>query len=370
MFEKIVKQLFCALLFSCLCPLAMAAILKNAAQPDIPEAVYIDLSKYITNVAFDKSWQVTGLPVGLHYENGVISGKLMKQEMGKHFFITLLPASKDGAKKPYSLDLQVVATEDVPSSRTSNRPFDKNYQTGETITPLTFRGYYNPSSSSSGLFFDHLWAFNSLSLRVTGLQDGAYDSGLTATYTPNNDSGTLTIQGTTSSSSHTYNVKIYASNVFGESAETQDFTITIGAAPETPTVTVAEQPTYIVGERVTNDEIATATAGAGQEYFNSAADITVAAEDTEGHTYPLSDFNLDDVITLGPNNTSAAVDITDISAAGVTNADRSPQNYVIRAVNNSGYSSIAHFTLTVDTEATKAQNKYRNAISPPRECDK
>ncbi|MBU1628598.1 MAG: hypothetical protein KKH06_00720, partial [Gammaproteobacteria bacterium] len=315
--------------------------------PVVPGNVRVELSKYIANSAFDDHWQVSGLPSELHYENGVISGKLTKQDVGKHFSVALVPASNDGAK-PCALNLQVVPQGDVPAPMSDNCPPDVSYSPGETITPLQYAGHYNPESSPKGLFYDDIWEFNSLSLTVTGLKDGDFDSGLKANYAPNDESGILTIQGTVSSVPHVYHVKIYATNLFGESTKTQDFTITVGKQIPLPSVNVSKQPTYTEGDRVTNDEIATASAGNGS-VFDDASAITVTAEDTQGHYYPLSDFNLSDEIKLSADHTSATIDLQDKDATGAAHPEKSAQNYVIQATNHDGQQAKNTFLLTVNT---------------------
>ncbi|MBN1684121.1 MAG: hypothetical protein JW855_01610, partial [Gammaproteobacteria bacterium] len=138
-----------------------------------------------------------------------------------------------------------VAAEEKPFP-TDFHPKDETYDKNVKIPDIQYKAL--------DLFNDPAELFNTLTLWVTGL-DG---SGLQATFTPDpeeKDNGTLVISGTTSNVDESYQVKIHAKNLYGESEQTQDFTITIGEAQK-PTVQVHQQPPYKIGQAVENQDIA------------------------------------------------------------------------------------------------------------------
>jgi len=227
-----------------------------------PGAIDLPIQKYIaSNDTNLNDYSVTGLPKQLTYNDGNIIGTLTKQNIGQYSvtiqnnltdnIVTLLLLVKNNEKQPYA--------------NPSYTPSDLKFATNYTIDPQKDGTFYHglvTEKTPKGLFVDPEWRMNTLKLSVTGLPS---DSGLTATFTPDptkQDNGTLTISGTTSNTPAVYHVQVHASNLYGDSTDTQNFTITVGEIQK-PSIDMNTQQFSFHQTGVSNDLTQYVHAGSG-----------------------------------------------------------------------------------------------------------
>ena len=171
---------------------------------------------------------VTGLPSGLAYSNGQVSGTVSQTAAAQDYTATI--TANDGTNADVTKDFTVTVT-DTNFSPVITDPGDKSYAQGAAITAFAI----TVTDADN----------DTLTVTVTGLPDG-----LSYSSTTKQVSGTVAKDAT----AQDYTATISADDGTN-TAVTQDFTVTVTDAEFAPVITHPGNKTYVQGEAITAFDI-------------------------------------------------------------------------------------------------------------------
>lgn len=260
----------------------------------------------------DKTGQVSQISLTPYEQQADISNWVAQPSVYMQQVMAIKDETKIQLPSTSSDSVHQTANQKTPYPRTDQHPQDETYSVNTKITDVTYQAL--------DLFKDPQSLFNTLTLSMTGLEG----SGLSATFTPDPtkaDNGTIVLSGTTAKEPGVYHVQIHAANLYGESSETQDFTITINGISK-PTVHVNQKPPYKIGQTSTDEDIADIDAVSGTLEHT----IKVANQDSwTGHglqaTVKYSPDSKTAQILMNGKTTDPTYTEESLSITGVKNSD-------------------------------------------------